>query len=123
LSAAVAGEQAQGGEKDRADSQAARERFTSVEERLARVLATIPIEIQREGLSLPSLQTSLRGRWRGNCHLGEVDAALRKLGFTGHCQWRAAIGFQAGFNSDFEAGLQHLGAGELLFLREIEEIE
>jgi hypothetical protein len=44
-------------------------------------MTTIPIEVQREGLSLASLQASLRGRWRGNCHPGELGTALRKLGF------------------------------------------
>jgi hypothetical protein len=72
------GRQAERGEKDRADIQAARERLTPVEERLARVLATIPIELQREGLSLPALQTSLRGRWRGNCHPGELVQRFRE---------------------------------------------
>jgi hypothetical protein len=70
------GRQAERGEKDRADIQAARERLTPIEERLARVLATIPIELQREGLSLPALQTSLRGRWRGNCHPGELGPVI-----------------------------------------------
>lgn len=79
----------------RANVQAARERLTPVEERLARVLATIPVELQREGLSLTSLQTSLRGRWRGNCHPGELGTALRKLGFTRHRQWRGESGFKA----------------------------
>jgi hypothetical protein len=59
------------------------------------VLTTIPVELQAEALSLASFQTSLRGRWRGNCHLGELNAALRKLGFTRHCRWRGANGFQA----------------------------
>src|SRR5208337_582312 len=39
---------------------------------LTRLLATIPIELQREGLSLPTLKASLRGRWRGNAHPGQV---------------------------------------------------
>jgi hypothetical protein len=84
LNATPISEQARRAEKDCADIQAARERLTPIEERLARVLATIPVELQREGLSLPALQTSLRGRWRarGNCHPGELGAALRKLGFT-----------------------------------------
>lgn len=82
-------------EKDRAAAQAARERLTPLEERLARLLATIPIEIQREGLSLPTLQASLRGRWRGHAHPGEVGRALRALGFTRRRQWRGDDGFQA----------------------------
>jgi hypothetical protein len=51
LNAAVAREQAQRDEKERATTQAARERLTPLEERLSRLLATIPGEIQREGLS------------------------------------------------------------------------
>ena len=73
--------QAQREEEKRAAMQAARERLTPLEERLARVLTSIPIEVQREGLSLSTLQTSLRGRWRGNCHPGELGTALRRLGF------------------------------------------
>jgi hypothetical protein len=53
------------------------------------------VERQEEGLSLPWLQTSLGGRWRGNRHPGELGAALRKLGFTRHRQWRGATGFRA----------------------------
>ena len=75
-------------EEVRADIQAARERLTPVEERLARVLATIPEELQREGLSLSMLQTSLRGRWRGHCHPGELGTALRKLGYRRERRWR-----------------------------------
>jgi len=51
-----------------AAAQATRERLTPLDERLTRLLATIPIEVQREGVSLAALQASLRGRRRGNCH-------------------------------------------------------
>jgi hypothetical protein len=95
LNAAVEAERAQRAEKDRADVQAARERLTPLETRLARVLETIPRELQAEGLSLASLQMSLRGRWRGNCHPGELGVALRKLGFTRSRGWRGDAGFQA----------------------------
>jgi hypothetical protein len=74
-------EQVQRAERERAATQAVRERLTPLEERLARLLVTIPMEMQREGLSLASLQASLRGRWRGNCHPGELGGALRKVGF------------------------------------------
>lgn len=66
-----------------------------IEERLSRLLATIPSEIQLEGLSLASLQASLRGRWRGNCHPGELGTALRKLGFKRERRWHDATGFCA----------------------------
>jgi hypothetical protein len=72
-----------------------RERLTPLEEWLSRLLATIPSEIQREGLSLASLQASLRGRWRGNCHPGELGTALRKLGFRRQRRWHAGTGFCA----------------------------
>lgn len=62
-------------------SNEARNRLTPVDDRLSRLLATIPAAVQDEGLSLAALQVSLRGRWRGNAHPGEVGRALRKLGF------------------------------------------
>jgi hypothetical protein len=81
-------------ERERADTQA-RERLTPLETRVARLLMTIPLGVQYEGLSLSSLQTSLRGRWRGACHPGELGAALRKLGFTRRRQWSDGAGFRA----------------------------
>ncbi|HEY1943495.1 MAG TPA: hypothetical protein VGH40_15385 [Roseiarcus sp.] len=95
LKAEVAASEAQRAEEERANLNAARERLTPLEERLARLLATVPIEIQREGLSLASLQASLRGRWRGNVHPGELGAALRKLGFVRERNWRGDAGFVA----------------------------
>ena len=35
-----------------------------MDDRLAQLLATIPVEVQREGLSLVALQVALRGRSR-----------------------------------------------------------
>ena len=70
-------------------------RLTPLEDRLTRLLATIPIEMQREGLSLAALQTSLRGRRRGNCHPGELGAALRRLGFERRRDWSGVDGFRA----------------------------
>jgi hypothetical protein len=95
LNAALAIEQAQRAERERVATQAVRERLTPLDERLSRLLATIPSEIQREGLSLASLQASLRGRWRGNCHPGELGIALRKLGFKRERRWHDEGGFQA----------------------------
>jgi hypothetical protein len=82
-------------EKKRAETRAARERLTPLDDRLSRLLATIPRDIQCEGLSLTSLQASLRGRWRGNCHPGELGMALRRLGFTRVRRWHAREGFRA----------------------------
>jgi hypothetical protein len=59
-------------DKARAEAEAARVRLTPLDARLTRLLATIPVEVQREGLSLSSLQASLRGRSRGNCHPGDL---------------------------------------------------
>jgi hypothetical protein len=95
LNALVAGEQARHLARDRAAINAARERLTPLEERLSRLLMTIPVEVQREGLSLASLQASLRGRWRGVCHPGELGTALRKLGFKRERRWHNEGGFQA----------------------------
>jgi len=51
--------------------------------------------VQLEGLSLAALQASLMGRRRGNCHPGELGAALRRLGFEQRRNWRGADGFRA----------------------------
>ncbi len=82
-------------ERERAAKQDARERLTPLQDRLTRLLATIPIELQREGLSLASLQASLRGRSRGNCHPGELGTALRKLDFKRKRRWHDEGGFKA----------------------------
>ncbi len=87
--------QAQREEKARAEADAARERLTPLEDRLRRVPATIPIEVQREGLSLASLQAALKGRWRGHCHPGELGTALRRLGFERRRDWSGTDGFRA----------------------------
>ncbi len=109
LNAEVAEMQAQRQEKQLAATQAARERLTPLETRLARVLATIPVELQREGLSLSLLQASLRGRWRGNCHPGELGAALRKLGFKRERRWHDGAGFQAVWRKDGQGDTKTLG--------------
>jgi hypothetical protein len=88
-------EQARRDEKAHIEAKAARERLTPLDKRLARLLATIPPTVQREGLSLATLQASMRGRWRGNCHAGELGAALRRLGFERRRDWRGADGFRA----------------------------
>lgn len=96
LRAAVERDQEQREDQKRiAAAQAAKDRLTPLADRLRRLLATIPAEVQREGLSLASLQTALRGRWRGNVHPGELGAALRRLGFERHRNWGATDGFRA----------------------------
>ena len=78
------------------DSYAARERLTPLEDRLHRQLLTIPLEVQRQGLSLASLQVMLRGRWRGKAPAGQVGTALRRLGWVRRRSWqRGAEGFSA----------------------------
>ncbi len=88
-------EQAQREERACRETRAARERLTPLDERLTRLLATIPATVQAEGLSLASLQAALKGRWRGRCHPGELGTALRKLGFTRRRQWSGGAGFRA----------------------------
>lgn len=91
--------QAKWAEQERAKQeqagQAAREKLTPLETRVSKLLATIPDAVQKEGLSLASLRAQLRGRWRGNCHPGELGVALRKLGFERKRQWHGAAGFGA----------------------------
>jgi hypothetical protein len=79
-------------EEARASAQAAREKLVPLEERVARLLATIPIEVQREGLSLSSLRILLRGRQGGNCHCGELGDALRRNGFERRRDWSGRSG-------------------------------
>jgi hypothetical protein len=99
LNRAVERDQALWEEKKRADVQAVRDRLKpsliSLQDRLRRHLATIPVDIQMEGLSLAALQMSLRGRSRGHCHPGELGTALRKLGFKRRRRWDDDAGFRA----------------------------
>ena len=71
----------------------ARERLTPLEVRLARLLATIPTAVLHEGISLPALQSRLKGRQRGACHPGELGSALRKAGFARRRKWSNEDGF------------------------------
>jgi hypothetical protein len=73
-----------------------RERLTPLEQRVARVLADIPSAVKAEGLSLPSIQQFVMGRWHGNAHPGELGTALRKLGYRRERKWRGdETGFRA----------------------------
>jgi hypothetical protein len=69
-------------EKQRAVADEAREKLVPLETRLARLLATIPPEVQAEGLSLIALQAQLRARGSGHsrCHVGELGTSLSRLG-------------------------------------------
>jgi len=63
------------------------ERLTPLEERLAKLLSTMPSEIKSQGLSLTALRSMLAGKWRGKCHPGELGIALRRLGFKRRRNW------------------------------------
>lgn len=76
-------------------ARATRTRLSPLEDRLAKLLSTIPAEVQKEGLSLTALQISLRGRWRGSCHPGELGAVLRRLGYQRSRKWQGTEGFRA----------------------------
>jgi hypothetical protein len=90
--------QAERDEKARAEADAARVKLAPLEARLARLLATIPREVQEEGLSLTALQTQLRARGRGHsrCHIGELGEACRRNGLVRRRRWQSdAGGFRA----------------------------
>ena len=55
--------------------------------RLRRVLGQIPQSTQLEGLSLLNLQACLRGRKGGLPHIGELGAAIRRLGWQRRRTW------------------------------------
>jgi hypothetical protein len=63
------------------------ERLTPLEDRLAKLLITIPPEIKNQGLSLPAIRNMLTGKWRGKCHPGELGIALRRLGYERRRNW------------------------------------
>lgn len=63
------------------------ERLTPLEDRLVKLLATIPPEIKNQGLSLPAIRNMLAGKWRGKCHPGELGTALRRLGYERRRNW------------------------------------
>lgn len=99
LETVIALSEAQNEVKKSADQQAAREaanrwseRLTPLEERLKRLLSQMPEETIAQGLSLDDLRRLLAGKWRGNCHPGELGAALRKLGFVRRRNWSDAEG-------------------------------
>jgi hypothetical protein len=91
-------EQARREERARAEAEAAKAKLAPLESRLARLLATIPREVQEEGLSLAALQAQLRARGRGHsrCHIGELGDACRRNGLVRRRRWRGdAGGFRA----------------------------
>ena len=55
--------------------------------RLQRLLATIPDCAKHQGLVLMELQAQLRGRKGGLPHIGEMGAAMRKLGWRRRRKW------------------------------------
>ena len=65
-------------------------RLTPLEDRLAKLLSTMPEEITAQGLVLDEIRRLLSGKWRGNCHPGELGAAFRKLGYQRRRNWSDA---------------------------------
>ena len=60
--------------------------------RLQKKLDTIPLSTKQQGLSLLELQVRLQGRKGGMPHVGELAAALRKLGWIRRRQWTESEG-------------------------------
>lgn len=89
VDAARARQEAESGEKARAEAQAAREKLVPLDVRLSRLLATIPAEVQAEGLSLETVRKMLRGAKGRGAHAGEVGDALRRLGYVRERRWVA----------------------------------
>ena len=61
--------------------------LTPLHTRLQKLLETMPLSEQRQGLSLLSLQARLRGRKGGLPHIGELGAAIRFLGWQRRRRW------------------------------------
>jgi len=83
----VAASQAIAAEHQAAETAKWRERLTPLEDRLAKLLESIPPEIKNQGLSLPTIRNMLAGKWRGKCHPGELGTALRRLGYERRRNW------------------------------------
>lgn len=88
----VAASAAQRHEKEQQSKARWEERLTPLEDRLKKLLSAMPEEVIAQGLSLDSLRRLLAGKWRGNCHPGELGAALRKLGYVRRRNWSDAEG-------------------------------
>jgi hypothetical protein len=82
-------------EARRRDDEAERHTLEPVEKRLIKLLAAIPADEQARGLSIVQLQCQLKPRGRGHlcAHIGEIGAALRRLGFMRKRAWRPSEGF------------------------------
>ena len=64
--------------------------------RLQKKVDAIPIKSQQQGLSLLEIQVRMKGRKGGMPHVGELAAALRKLGWIRRRQWSdSENGFRA----------------------------
>jgi hypothetical protein len=98
LEASVAREQARRDEEAQVAKQAAKERLTPLQDRLGKLLESVPIEEQRAGLSLSSLRILLRGRQGRNAHCGELGEALRNLHFERRRDW-SGRGGRGGFET------------------------
>lgn len=61
--------------------------LTPLHKRLQRLLDTIPSSEQRKGLRLLDLQSCLKGRKGGLPHIGELGAAMRRLGWQRRRAW------------------------------------
>ena len=55
--------------------------------RLQKKVDAIPATTQQKGLSLLEIQVRMKGRKGGMPHIGELAAALRKLGWKRRRQW------------------------------------
>lgn len=80
----------------RAEAAAAREKLIPLDARLAKLLATIPPEVQAEGLSLETLRRSLKGVGGRGAHCASLGDCLRRAGWVRERRWKAgAAGFTA----------------------------
>lgn len=61
--------------------------MTPLEDRLRRLLRTIPVSVQRGGLPIEALRVRLRGRTKSGCSVAELARCLRRLGFMPHRSW------------------------------------
>jgi len=64
--------------------------------RLKRLLDTIPLEVQTDGISLEALRKMLRGAKGRGCHCGAIGDELRRMGWRRERNWKKSEnGFRA----------------------------
>lgn len=75
-----------------------------LEDRLRRLLRTVPISVQRAGLPIEALRVRLRGRTKSGCSVAELARCLRRLGWMPHRSWHLSRSDEGAVSLWYPAG-------------------